>query len=105
MSKSKSTTPESPPKFLQSKEDVRPSRPEPSPQEFSVLPITDQRILDQYKLIEEAEEAAQSRRMVLLGMVSMIQPEGAQFNYNDRCFMVPIPEGAEDEEGDGNTEE
>ena len=71
--------------------------PEPSPQEFSAIPITDKRVLEQYRLVEEAENATKARMNVLAGMVTMIQPEGAQFNYEERCFMVPIPEGVDDE--------
>ena len=98
MSKSKSTTLESPPKFLQDKENVKQERQETLPPEFSVVPITDQRVLEQYRLVEEAENATKARMNVLAGMVTMIQPEGAQFNYEERCFMVPIPERNNNEE-------
>jgi len=70
----------------------------PSPQEFSVVPITDKRVLEQYRMVEEAENATKARMNVLAGMVTMIQPEGAQFNYEERCFMVPIPERNNNEE-------
>lgn len=66
--------------------------------EYLKEPITDKRVLGQYDLIQEAQDAAQARVNVLLGMIAMLKPEGAEFNYEERCFMIPLAIDAPEED-------
>ena len=65
--------------------------PEPSPPAFLEVPITDERVLNQYAVIESAQN-------VLAGMLTMLTPEGTiGFDQQKKCFQVTIQE-KEDEE-------
>lgn len=90
------------PEDFKSKLEPKPEKEQTEP-ELVPVPITDKRILGQYDLIEEAQEAARARMNVLLGMVAMIQPEGAQFDYEQRAFMVPVK--IEEENGESDEQE
>lgn len=58
----------------------------PGPPAFTEVPVTDERVLNQYVLIESAQN-------VLAGMLTMITPEGAiGFDQEKRCFQVAIQE-------------
>ena len=107
MSKSKSTTPKSPPKFLQNKDDIERQKQEHSHPAYSEVPVTHPRVLEQYALIEEANQAAKDRANALSGMLTLLAPEGV-IGYDDvkRCFRVAIPEPEEEnEESDEQSDE
>lgn len=60
--------------------------PKPSPPAYLEVPITDERVLNQYAIIEGAQN-------VLAGMLTMITPEGTiGFDQQKKCFHVAIPE-------------
>ena len=95
MSKSKSTTLESPPKFLQDK-------PEPEP---AVLASATGAVS---RRLARAADAVLRDAVgdVLAGMLTMITPEGAiGFNQQTRCFQVAIPEPIEEENGESDEQE
>jgi len=96
MSKSKSTTPESPPKFLQNKDDIERQKQEHSHPAYLEVPVTHPKVLEQYALVEEANQVAKDRANALSGMLTLLAPEGV-IGYDDakRCFRVAIPEPEE----------
>ena len=71
-------------------------RPEPSPPVYLEVPITHERVLEQYALVDEANQVAKDRINALSGMLTLLAPEGA-IGYDDekRCFKVAIPEPEE----------